>query len=327
MKKLHEKSHQCEANAWKIGNRRRRCAACGCSWSVWPKQRGRKPSRAHNKLLDKVFVDRQRLRALAPVRLNRISLSAISYRLKRIMTDASSQVTVKRWKNTDYVLLIDALWYRFGKERWTVYLMAVKQINDTKAVFLPPVMLSGKEALGGWTQTIATLPKSLKTRIKALVSDGWRGVEGLAVENDWILQRCHFHLISQLQVNRGRWKQLPDQALREQIYQTIRTLLVTGTEVKIYTAQLIRLLKLADCPKRLKSIANDFLSNLNYFRSYMNHPNLHLPNTTNSMESKNRQIRDTCRYQRTPKSLNAWITAFLKLNPKIVCNSANHTQN
>lgn len=243
------------------------------------------------------------------------------------MATIKATATQPRLNGRKYVLLIDALWYRFGKERYTLYLRALKRTSGCTAYFLPPILLNGKESLTGWEEAIASITPKLKSRIKAVVSDGWRGVERLAKDNNWILQRCHFHFIAQLQINRGKWKRLSDQSAREEIYQVARKLLTTKTKVKFYKERLTKCVNQPDCPKRLKSIIRDYLHHLKYFRSYLNHHELDLPNTTNAIESMNKQIRQVCRPLRTNESLLKWATSFLKFNPEIVCNGGKTPHN
>ena len=327
MKKLHEESHSCIRSAWIHSERRRRCALCKKTWTLRKKRRGRRRSPPDRNLLKKIFVERQRLKQIASVRLHRISSSGASRRLKRAMGRKEEKAIARGFNAPSYILLIDALWYRFGDQRYTLYLRALRRMNGHTARFLPPLLLSGKESLTGWQATIDDINPNLRSRIYAVVSDGWRGIERLARENDWILQRCHFHLISQLQVNRGRWKRLPDQSMREEIYQIARKLLVTKMRVRWYKERLTLLIRHPDCHKRLKAIVHDYLRRLRYFRSYLNHPELNLPYTTNAMESMNKQVRQICRPLRTPASLLRWATHFLKFNQEIVCNGVKTPQN
>jgi transposase-like protein len=241
--------------------------------------------------------------------------------------DDVSQGRMPRFPNSRYILLIDGLWFRFGPQRYTVYLRALKRVGDHTARFLPPIMLQGRESAACWRIVIDDIPQRLKTRIIAMVSDGWRGVERAADTNHWILQRCHFHFIAQLQVNRGKRKKMRDRAIREEIYQTARIVLTTGTNINRYKNRLRRLIGRSDCPRRLQLIIREFLRRLPDFRAYLNHPQFTLPTTTNAMESKNKQIRQLCRPLRTPDSLLKWVSYFLKLNPKITCNGGKTPQN
>lgn len=326
MKILHEKTHSCQGNSWAYGRRRRKCFVCGKTWTVWKRKLGRKRSRPDKNLLQKIFVERERLSRLLPVRKKRISVSGASRRLNKAMlaTDEKNQV---HFTGSQYILIIDALWYRFQRQRWTLYLAAARTVKGKRARLLSPVLLPGKENLFDWQAVVSQLPPGLKKRVVAIVSDGWRGVERVAKENGWILQRCHFHFISQLQVNRGRWKQLPDRKYREQIYQTARKLLTAKTRINFYKEQLIKFTNHPQCPRRLRIIIHDYLRRLRYFRSYLKHSELNLPTTTNCVESMNKLIRERCQYLNNPQALKRWSKTFLKFHSTILCNGANHTQN
>lgn len=327
MKILHEKIHNCQDNSWSYGQRRRRCFVCGKTWTAWKRKRGRNSSRPDRNLLQKIFVERERLNRLLPVRKKRITVSGASRRLNKAMLAVADEKNQGHFTGKQYILIIDALWYRFQKQRWTLYFVAVRTVKGKLARFLSPVLFPGKENLFDWQTVVSQLPTGLKNRTVALVSDGWRGVERVAKENNWILQRCHFHFISQLQINRGKWKQMPDQDFREQIYQTARKLLAAKTMINFYKEQLNKFTNHPRCPRRLRIIIHDFLRRLEYFRSYLKHPELNLPTTTNCVESMNKLIRKQCQHLNNPKALERWSKIFLKFHPNIVCNGANHTQN
>jgi len=322
MKILHEKTHSCRRFAWRYGAKRRRCSICGKTWTVWPKKRGRKHSRPDKSLLKKVFVERQRLKQTAAVRLKRISLSAASQRFQKALISNNHSPDRLTFRGLFYILVIDALWHCFNGQRWTLYLGAARNISGTRAKLLPPFLVQGKESLTGWRLFIDTLPQSLKKRLKAVISDGWRGVDTLAKENRWLLQRCHFHFLAQLKINRGKWKCLPNQTLREAIRQNAIKLLSTKNRVNFYKERLLFLISQPKCPNRLKIIIRDYLRHLKYFRSCLNHPKLNLPNTTNSMESINNLIREQCRYLNNPSSLARWSKSFIKIKGQVACNKA-----
>lgn len=324
---LHEKSPCCQGKIYRFGQRRRQCSVCGKTWTVWKRKPGRKCSRPDSNLLKKIFVEKQHLSRLLLVKKKRISVSGASRRLSKAMLAVADEKSQGHFTGRQYILIIDALWYRFQRQRWTLYLMAVRTVRGKRARFLAPILLSGKENLSDWQAVVSQLPSGLKNRIVAVVSDGWRGVERVAKENRWTLQRCHFHFIAQLQINRGRWKQLPDQKYREQIYQTARKLLTAKTEIGFYKAQLIKLANHPQCPNRLRLIVRDYLRRLKYFRSYLKHSELNLPTTTNCVESMNNLIREQCRYLNSPQSLKRWSKTFLKFHSTIMCNGTNHTQN
>lgn len=329
MKHVHAKSPCCRGTIIHFGNRRRQCTRCGATWSIRPQKRGRKRRRIRGSLIDTVFSDKRTLTSLA--RRKDISQPAMTKRFRRSLDwylrrpDAAPPLRAHH-----YALVADALWFRFNKERWTLYLRALKPTTRDTATLLDPVLLPGKENAWDWRQVIAETPQSLKTRIKAFVSDGFRGSKRIVKEYGWIFQRCHFHLIAQLQVRRGRRKTtIAGRYTREEIYQTVRKVLVckNRSRVKALKDHLRALIRRRDCPRKLKGIAREFLRNVSHFRAYLNHPALHLPNTTNTIESLNSIIRDLCGSIRTPTSLTRWTHALLKHHSTFTCKRANHQQN
>jgi len=305
MKNVHAKSPCCRGTIIHYGNRRRQCTRCGATWSIRPRKRGRKRRHVRRSLIDKVFSEKRTLTSLA--RGRDISQPAMTKRFRR-----SLDWYVKRphaamtFRARRYALVADALWFRFNGERWTLYLRALKPVAHPTATFLAPVLLPGKENARDWQRVIATAPASLRNRISAFVSDGFRGSKRIARQYRWIFQRCHFHLIAQLQVRRGRRKTtISGRQIREEIYQTARKILVlkNRSRVKALKDHLRRLTRRRDCPRKLKSIVREFLRDVKYFRAYLNHPELNLPNTTNVIESMNSVIGNKCGRLRTPTSL------------------------
>lgn len=326
MHTLHEKSPCCRMKIYKFGNKRRQCSFCKKTWTVWAKKRGAKPSRPRHNLLRKVLVEKQ---SLFSPRLNRIVLTeaARSFRLRRSMEQFLNSAAPNRVPSGKLILLIDAIWFQFKKERWTMYLMAVRSINSERATFLDPILYEGRENYEDWSQVVDSLPERVKNRIVGMVSDGFRGSSRIANSHQWILQRCHFHLFSQLQVNRGRWKKLPDSKLRERICQAMRKILTTKTHLLKCLNELIHLVGRNDCPHRLYAIGIELIRHHQEFRAYLNYPKLNLPNTTNSVESMNKIIRSSCRHLRTPNSLILRSKCLIRMRKTIVCKAKIFQQN
>lgn len=326
MHTLHEKSTCCRAKIYKFGNKRRQCSLCKKTWTLWAKKRGAKPSRPRRNLLKKVLVEKQ---SLFSAKLNRITLTeaARSFRLRRSMEQFLNSTSPNRAPSGKLILLIDALWFRFKKERWAMYIRAVRPVNGDRATFLDPVLVAGRENHDDWSQIVDSIPTRVKNRIIAMVSDGFRGSSRIAKSHCWILQRCHFHLFSQLQVNRGRWKKLPNLKLREQICETMRKILATKTHLPEYLNELVILLNHRNCPRRLHAIGVELIRHTQEFRSYLNFPKLNLPNTTNSVESMNKIIRTGCRHLRTPESLILRSKCLIRLRKTVACKPKKFQQN
>src|ERR1019366_4820902 len=102
------------------------------------------------------------------------------------------------------------------------------------------------------------------------------------------------------------------------------------TRLQDLLARLTRLATTDSITQRLQAILRDFLRSVIYYRSYRTHPELHLPATTNTVESMACVIRDLLRRTRcasNPKALLRWVTALIRLRPMIVCNGKKLQQN
>lgn len=205
-----------------------------------------------------------------------------------------------------------------------LYVLAVKPTTLAQATFLDPVLIPGKESAPGWQHALRSLPPALRARVKALVSDGFRGAKALARSHGWVHQRCHFHLLAQLYGRRGRHKRLTARAWRETALQSIREVLGTRDQVRLVQLQQ-RLRALAAQPRapvRLRMVVRHFLRELASFRAYLQYPELHLPTTTNVIEAMANILRSRLRSLNTPASLQRWATGVLRARPIMVCNGA-----
>lgn len=319
MNKLHEKSPCCRAKIYKFGGKRRQCSECKKTWTVWAKKRGVKPSRPNRNLLKKVLVKKRSLLSSGMTK-KQLSKSSLSAKLAKAMWNQLKHSETIPLNINNCILIVDAVWFQFNKVRWTLYLGAVRSADSNKADILDPKLVCGRECHPGWKSFIDGLPEEIKRPIKAVVADGFRGVDRIARSHDWIIQRCHFHLISQLQVNRGRWKKMPDTLIREEIYQTVVKLLYAKESKQILEEHLKRLICGHDCPRRLKMIASEYLRHLDQFRTYLLYPKLNLPATTNSIESLNKIIRTRCKHLCTPESLLLRVRTLLKIRKTVTCN-------
>jgi len=231
------------------------------------------------------------------------------------------------------VLVVDGLYFRFQGKDWVLYQMAVKPCHHNRAVFLDPVLLSGRENLRGWSQAIATIPTPIRRRIRASVSDEVSGIIKLGKSQGWIVQLCHFHLISRLQNCRGRRnRNLAGRPLREALYQHVRQALELpdGSRLETVLKKLKHLVRQATGLRVMRMIVREFLRRIDHFRAYRKYPDLDLPTTTGSVEAMNRRVRDLMRQTRsirTPQALHLWATALIRKRPNIMCNGKNFQQN
>jgi hypothetical protein len=168
---------------YRFGNRRRQCSLCGRTWSVWKRKRGRKARRRDRDkdLLIKILVKREKFDQQIR-KNNSVSIEALRKRFRKALSWFVNQPKREHLPSGDLILLADGFWFRFKKEDWVLYLMALKSIKEDKAVILDPVLLPGKESYESWSQAIETIPKRIKSRIKAFVSDNFKASKRLVKE-------------------------------------------------------------------------------------------------------------------------------------------------
>lgn len=325
MKTLHLKSPCCQEIVQHFGGKRRRCANCGKTWTVRPKKRGRKPIRRFTNPLTEIIGRGTTLTVWA--NRHQVGLANASQQFHRALIRFINKPSKPVIVLSPYVLLVDALWFTFKKQDWVMFLLALKPAMEHRAYFLDPVLLPGGESYENWNTALTAIPLKLKKQIKALVSDGFRISKSIALEQGWIHQRCHFHLIAYLQVRRGKRKRLVGASVREGIYQTIILLLKERKlqKVKTLSTQLRQLSCKPDCPRSMQMIVAEFLRHLSEFRAYLNYPELHLPTTTGSIETMCKLIRKRVSTIRTAKALRLWATALIRLKSPITCNGKKHS--
>ena len=155
------------------GKRRRRCAVCGQTWSIRLQPRGRKTARSSESLLHRLLVDGENTRRLA--KDCHRSVETVRRRCRsECRRLVAKEALPKLPAGIDaLVLIVDGLWFRFGKRKWVLYNMAVKPTGIPTAFFLDPLMLQGEERLPNWQQALETIPPDIYGRIRALVADGF----------------------------------------------------------------------------------------------------------------------------------------------------------
>ena len=324
---IHAKSPCCQETIYRFGSRRRQCRACGRTWRVRRKKRGRKLKRSSARLPQKILISHMRMMAWA--RARNVSEAAASFRLTGAMRHMLRTAYRYAFPPGPYALLGDGLYFKFKRMDWVMYVMAVKPIRSHRAFFLDPVLLQGKESYERWRMALATIPTGTEKRILAFVSDGFRGSKLIAKERGWIHQRCHFHLLMALIRRHGRrLYRVKGAGIRERLLGVVRILLTT-TDAMIKRKQTLkaqRLLSHPLCPPWIRKQTIEFLRTLDDFRAYLHHPSLNLPTTTNSMESAGKLIRRATSTARTPESVLLRATVFLRLKKSITCNGKSSTK-
>ena len=263
----------------------------------------------------------------------RVTRQGLSRRFGRALRQLVSRPRRLRLPAGPLVLLLDGVYFRFRGKDWVLYLMAVKPCHQNRAVFLDPVLLPGRENLRGWYQAIATIPACVHKRIRASVSDEVAGIVRLGTSQGWIVQLCHFHLISRLQNCRGRRnRRLAGRVLREDLYQLTRQALEfsDGPGLEAALVELRHLSRQATALRVIRMIVREFLRRIDQFRAYQRYPELNLPTTTGTVEAMGRRVRDLMRQTRSissPQALQLWATAMIRMRPTVMCNGKHFQQN
>jgi len=194
------------------------------------------------------------------------------------------------------------------------------------------MLLQGNECARAWRRVLATLPLEISQRIRAWIVDNVTGIRALAHQKNWVLQLCHFHLISQLQSRRGHWRRaIPGTKSRGAIYSLIRQIIDAPYkhDITLLVRQLESFLRDPDIPFRLRMIGTEFIRNIHHHRAYRNYPEWHLPTTTCALESMGSSIRERvqrARNLRTPHSLQLWVTALIRMRKSIRCHAKDSTE-
>jgi hypothetical protein len=256
-----------------------------------------------------------------------VALPTYRYRFRKALEGFVARPSPQPLPPGPLVLLADGLWFQFKRHPWVLYLMALKPCQDDYAVFLDPVLLAGSERAARWDQALAGIPQAASERIRAIVVDNLPGMRRLAHQHGWVLQLCHFHLLLKLYGQRGsRPHALRGGPVREQLHQCIRHTLSLPADAPLDTTlRRLHQLALTDCgTARIQGVVRALLRDLAFYRSYLQYPQLGLPQTTNTVESMGRLLREMFRRNRAgsnPASTLRWATAFIRMRPTMTCNS------
>lgn len=310
------------------GGRRRRCRSCGATWTCYPRRRGPKPGRRRLASLVRTF--RDRLTLTQQTGLRRTALGTLSQRTRKTLETFLHTPWPSPVAPGPLLLLIDGLWFAIDGERWVVYLMAVRSVRGNRATFLRPILRPGPESQERWQEVMDTLPIPVRTRVVALISDSFRGVDALVEQRGWALQRCQAHLLRRVaNVFGTRKRTLVWAPGRDKAEALIKMLVVTisTAQVRAICQQLESLAHDPLCPAKVRGIIREVVRHHTTFRTYLRLPQLRLPATTNIMESMNSQLRAMAgrsRGFRTPEALERWIVTCVRFHSTMKCCRKTH---
>ena len=328
---VHAKSPCCRARVVRFGSRRRQCVQCNRTWRIRSKKRGRKRVRVHPNVEKIAFASSESLRHRAQ-RLKK-GREFLRRRHSQVMDKLIKKLPSPQAPPGPLIAIIDG-WIRFFDQKaYTLYLILLRSTHSTRAILTQPVILAGHENIDGWKEAFSTLDPAIIERICAVVSDGVTGFHVFARERNWILQRCHIHLLRTLYPLLGKRCSTPQhKGLRKRMYQLVLNILETSNHKRAeqLVSQLSEMANYPYCPKWFGMRTRGFLKQYQDFRSYLKHPELNLPITTNSAESVFRLLSDTVRQTRgfrTPQAMNKWITLQFKIIKSIKCNGFTYQPN
>lgn len=322
MSTQHTKSNCCRATIHLYGNRRRQCSGCLRTWRIHLHKRGRNRKRINKQLLKRVVFESQLVRHQKSS-FKQIGISGLYRRLEKALRHESLKKIQLPKLSGAYILLADGIRYFFKDQEWVLYLFLLKPRRRNYAYLLTPKIVQGKETHQNWKEAIHSLPQEIRKCVFAFVSDNFRASRRIAREQGWLHQLCHFHLLSEMQKRLGRNKRvLVGLNIREEIYQTVRNLLVSKEEWllprKILKLKILSQQK--NCPRKFRMIVHEFLRNIHHYRLYLSYPTLTIPRTTSAVESVVNLLRKRTAKLKSPKAVQAWSTIFLRFHKKIVCN-------
>ncbi|MDO8618173.1 MAG: transposase [Candidatus Uhrbacteria bacterium] len=310
MKHLHVNTRCLHASIVIHGLRRRRCTACRKTWTIRKKKQGRKRKRLSKNVLCRY-------------------LAGKSVRTPPHVLRATRDLFVRTTPWPDLteiigpcVLIVDALHIRTSVYTAIIHVLLLKPIHEERAFILPFWTGTKTESKDSWRRAFeAQIPPMLRSRIKALVCDGKSGLPELAREYGWVVQRCQFHLIARLQLKRSKYALSRHRKEGVRLYELARTICDTTSQRKLQKAlqTLLRIVRL-EKNRHLKTILSGLVKHHQDYRTYLAHPDLCLPTTTNSVESLNSLIRDLLyrmRGCRISDSVLLWIEALLKYRSHI----------
>lgn len=326
MTKQHLKSPCCRAKNIHYGGKRRQCKICQRTWTIRPKRRGRKKIRYDPRLIVAYFSSRMTtIRRLAEKRscgrdriqrlLNRSLIHYIQKYNRCWLTKLKSKGKL--------IAVADAAWHRLKGRRVTTYLILLRSTSGNTAVMCPPVIIPRHEDQLGWEQAFASIPRQIQARICVLVCDGHNGLIHLGKRRGWLIQRCHFHLLANLEMYLGSRKN----PLINKLLSNVRGLLTTvdGAEIHQSVVHLKRLL-ISFHSRGVRRVISGLLTNYHDYQTYLRHPRFNLPNTTNAAESYINGVRnliERCRGFRNLQSMNCWLTGYVIWKSTIRCNGKN----
>lgn len=324
----HLKSACCRALVIRYGGKRRQCIKCRTTWTVRPKKRGRKPAKPPRGLIESYFVhDTPNVRSLARRlgcgrdRAQRLLMKSLVRHVSMHSSDWSKKIP----RRGTLIVVADAIWHWLKDKKITIYILLLRPRKDAAALLCPPFFAFGHETAGGWRDALRSLPNQMLARIRGLVCDGHVALVAMGKRRHWKVQRCHFHLLANLQMYLG-----PRQHPRTIAILSLVRQLITTIDEPLITRTLARIgvLKSHSNSRGIRRVLSGLETNYRDFQTYLRYPKLNLPTTSNSAESCINGVRDLmrrCRGFRSLRALRLWVNGYMMWKKTIRC-SGKHQQ-
>lgn len=317
MNNKHTKCPGCNRPGTRWGGRRRRCLSCNLTWRIRKKKRGRKRLR-HTPERALRYIKNNEPRS------SRLALHSRFYRRVSSRDNLRKSLPWPEPSKTEPLILIADAFIQYAEGSWHAwYCILARPVAGEDATILPPLYRQGTEVALGWQEAFGALPDTLLERVKALICDGHNGLILEARRRKWLIQRCHFHLIARLQSKRSRWRRGFHQKEGKQIYRLVMKILETKSPefLKAALRQLV-LVGRATTSRDVRRVISGVMTNYEDYRTYLRHPELNLPITSNTAEAFIGLVRRLCslaRGFRTVRSFSYWIEAVVKARKTVKC--------
>lgn len=325
MNKIQEKSPCCQGSIWRRGERRRQCSVCKVFWRVWKQKRGRRRARSTFEPLLRYL--KNSAGSLSQQALKKkITVSGRSAQMRQMVKKYNQVTSWPKAPEGELIAVADAIFEYIGKVSYVFYFIYLRPTSSSKATIMPfHVGINENEGFSGWSKAFASLDPEVFRRISALACDSCPGLLSFAWRQGWIVQRCHFHLLARLSHHCSQRRFGKNPKLGKH-FQKLANIIITSTNEEDVAEALNELngMKIHAMSKSFQTVLSGFLKNFQEYRSYINYPHLHLPNTSNTAEHFNSRIRNLqyrARGFRSFKSLSAWIEALVKFSETVTCNS------
>lgn len=324
MTKIHAKSSCCSAAVRRFGPRRRQCTNCRRTWTQRPRRRGPQKHRTTTRRVEK-YLTHLTAPSYAQAREQKRAPDALERALLR-----SRDLLRRTWswpklpRGAPVIIVADAVVFQYRRQWHTIYCVLVRRHDDEWAYLAPPILKDGKENQRDWARVLDLVPSDVHTATQALVCDGHLGLVNYAKKHRWLIQRCHFHLISALQGRRSRGHKGRHRAEAHAVFAAVNEALTTQDDQRAENlSRVIDNLGLSTTSPELRKVLRGCATNLEDYRTYLHHPHLNLPTTSNTAESCIALIQELRRRARGFNSLSAlqkWLEAFVKFRRSVRCN-------